>query len=202
MVSKLNIYNVNLKHFGRIRYPLNQYILNLKFNQGLNSCELVRKCLSSNTKNNINLKQNSFKFVMILYFNIYTVHLKCLPSVSVKWNFNQGLNSDKLLWKMSKHQKQQYLFLISSKFVMVSKFNIYTVYLKCFDSIRYHLNQYKTLTKNFNQGLNSGELVWKMAKSKHQKQHELKTRYVPRNMGMPPACKVYMPYIFHAYTIN
>ena len=28
------------------------------------------------------------------------------------------------------------------------------------------------------------------------------TRYVPRNMGMPPACKVYMPYIFHAYTIN
>ena len=71
----------------------------------------------------------------------------------------------------SKHQKQQYLFLISSKFVMVSKFNTYTVHLKCFDSIRYHLNQYKTLTKNFNQGLNSGELVWKMAKSKHQKQH-------------------------------
>ena len=33
------------------------------------------------------------------------------------------------------------------------------------------LNQYKTLTKNFNQGLNSGELVCKMAKSKHQKQH-------------------------------
>ena len=31
--------------------------------------------------------------------------------------------------------------------------------------------QYKTLTKNFNQGINSGELVWKMAKSKHQKQH-------------------------------
>ena len=30
---------------------------------------------------------------------------------------------------------------------MVSKFNIYTVHLKCFDSIRYHLNQYKTLTK-------------------------------------------------------
>ena len=27
------------------------------------------------------------------------------------------------------------------------------------------------LKKNFNQGLNSGELVWKMAKSKHQKQH-------------------------------
>ena len=25
--------------------------------------------------------------------------------------------------------------------------------------------------KNFNQGLNSGELVWKMATSKHQKQH-------------------------------
>ena len=69
----------------------------------------------------------------------------------------------------SKHQKQQYLFLISSKFLMVSKFNIYTVHLKCFDSIRYHLNQYKTLTKTFNQGLNSGELVWKM--SKHQKQH-------------------------------
>ena len=71
----------------------------------------------------------------------------------------------------SKHQKQQYLFLISSKFVTVSKVNIYTVHLKCFDSIRYNLNQYKTLTKNFNQGLNSGELVWKMAKSKHQKQH-------------------------------
>ena len=51
---------------------------------------------------------------------------------------------------------------------MVSKFNIYTVHLKCFDSIRYHLNQYKTLTKHFNQGLNSGELAWKMAKSKHQ----------------------------------
>ena len=28
------------------------------------------------------------------------------------------------------------------------------------------------------------------------------TRYVPRNMGMPPACKVCMSYIFHAYTIN
>ena len=33
---------------------------------------------------------------------------------------------------------------------MVSKFNIYTVHLKCFHSIRYNLNQYKTLTKNFN----------------------------------------------------
>ena len=48
---------------------------------------------------------------------------------------------------------------------MVSKFNIYTA------SIRDPLNQFKTLTKNFNQGLNSGELVWKMAKFKHQKQH-------------------------------
>ena len=57
----------------------------------------------------------------------------------------------------SKHQKLQYLFLISSKLFMVSKFNIYTVHLKCFESIRYHLNQYTTLTKNFNQGLNSGE---------------------------------------------
>ena len=57
----------------------------------------------------------------------------------------------------------------SSKFVIVSKFNIYTVHLKCFDNIRHHLNQYKTLTKNFNQGLNSGELAWKMAKFKHQK---------------------------------
>ena len=28
------------------------------------------------------------------------------------------------------------------------------------------------------------------------------TRYVPRNMGMPPPCKVCMSYIFHAYTIN
>ena len=77
----------------------------------------------------------------------------------------------------SKHQKQQYLFLISSNFVMVAKFNIYTVHLKCFGSIRYPLNQYKTLTKNFNQGPlyrgvpRSGELVWKMAKSKQQKQH-------------------------------
>ena len=50
--------------------------------------------------------------------------------------------------------------------MLVSKFNIYTVHLKCFDSIKYNLNQYKTLTKNFNQGLNSGELVWKMAMSK------------------------------------
>ena len=54
---------------------------------------------------------------------------------------------------------------------MVSKFNICTVHLKCFHCNRYPLSQYKTLTKNFNQGLNSGELVWKMAKSKHQKQH-------------------------------
>ena len=54
---------------------------------------------------------------------------------------------------------------------MVSKFNIYTFHLKCFGSIRYPLNQFKTLTKNFNQGLHSGELVWKMATSKHQKQH-------------------------------
>ena len=79
--------------------------------------------------------------------------------VSVKWNVNQGLNSDRLVWDMSKskHQKQQHLFLISSNCVMVSKFNIYTVHLKCFGSIRYPLNQFKTLTKNFNQGLNSGE---------------------------------------------
>ena len=54
---------------------------------------------------------------------------------------------------------------------MVSKFNINTVHLKCFGSIMYPLNQFKTLTKNFNQGLNSGEFVWKMAKSKLQKQH-------------------------------
>ena len=51
-----------------------------------------------------------------------------------------------------------------------SKLNIYTVHMKCFDSIIYNLNQYKTLTNNFNQSLNSGELVWKMAMSKHQKQ--------------------------------
>ena len=107
--------------------------------------------------------------------------MKCFDSIryqlnqykTLTKNFNQGLNSGELVWKMSKskHQKQQYLFLISSKFVMVSKFNINTVHLKCFESIRYHLNQYETLTKNFNQGLNSGKLVWKMAKSKHQKQH-------------------------------
>ena len=45
------------------------------------------------------------------------------------------------------------MFVIESKFkfTMASKFNIYTVHLKCFDSIRYNLNQYKTLTKKFNQ---------------------------------------------------
>ena len=59
----------------------------------------------------------------------------------------------------------------SLKLIIFGIFNIYTVHLKCFDSsIRYNLNQYKTLTKNFNQSLNSGELVWKMAMSKHQKQ--------------------------------
>ena len=57
---------------------------------------------------------------------------------------------------------------------MVSTLNIYTVHLKYLNSIRYPLNQYKTLTKNFNHGLNSSELVWKMAKSKHQKQHSFK----------------------------
>ena len=95
MVSKLNIYNVNLKHFGRIRYPLNQYIFNLKFNQGLNK---YGKCLSSNTKN----IKNSFKCVMISYFNIYTVHLKCFASIRYLLNeTNQGLNSDRLVWNMS-----------------------------------------------------------------------------------------------------
>ena len=54
---------------------------------------------------------------------------------------------------------------------MISKFNIYTVHLKCFGSIRYRLNQFKTLTKNFSQGINSGELVLQMATSKHQKQY-------------------------------
>ena len=79
MVSKLNIYNVNLKHFGRIRYPLNQYIFNLKFNQGLNSCELVWKMSKfKHKKKNI---KNSFKCVMISYFNIYTVHLKFFASI-------------------------------------------------------------------------------------------------------------------------
>ena len=61
---------------------------------------------------------------------------------------------------------------------MVSTLNIYTIHLKCFDSIRYPLNQYTTITKNFNQGLNSGELVWKMAKSKHQKQHSFKKKII------------------------
>ena len=77
MVSKLNIYNVNLKHFGRIRYPLNQYIFNLKFNKGLNSYELVWKM----SKFKHQKQQNSFKCVMISYFNIYTVHLKCFASI-------------------------------------------------------------------------------------------------------------------------
>ena len=141
MVSKLNIYTVNLKHFGRIRYPLNQYIFNLKFNQSLNSCKLDTFPGTWGCPRHVR----------------FACHTSSMHIQSTK--------------AKSKHQKQQYLFLISSKFVMVSKFNIYTVHLKCFDSIRYHLNQYKTLTKNFNQGLNSGELVWKMAKSKHQKQH-------------------------------
>ena len=81
---------------------------------------------------------------------------------------NQGLNSDRLVWNMSKskHQKQQYLFLISSQCVMVSKFNIY-IWNLCFGSIRYPLNLFKTLTKNFNQGLNSGELVWKSPNPKN-----------------------------------
>ena len=51
------------------------------------------------------------------------------------------------------------------------KVNIYTFHLKCFGSIMYPLNQFQTSTKNFSQGLHSGELVWKMATSKHQKQH-------------------------------
>ena len=66
---------------------------------------------------------------------------------------------------------------------MVSTLNIYTVHLKYFDSIRYPLNQYKILIKNFNQGLNSGELVWKMAKSKHQKQHSFKKKSSSFIMG-------------------
>ena len=61
---------------------------------------------------------------------------------------------------------------------MVSTLNIYTIHLKCFDSIRYPLNQYKTLTNNFNQGLNSGELVWKMAKFKHQKTALIKKNHL------------------------
>ena len=56
---------------------------------------------------------------------------------------------------------------------MISYFNIYSVHLKCFASIRYLLTEYKTWTKNFNQGLNSGKLVWKMSKSKHKKQQYL-----------------------------
>ena len=49
---------------------------------------------------------------------------------------------------------------------MISYFNIYrpTVHLKCFASIRYLLNE--ILIK----GLDSDKLVWKMSKSKHQKQ--------------------------------
>ena len=34
--------------------------------------------------------------------------------------------------------------------------------------------------------------TWHSGVGQHQ------TRYVPRNMGMPPACKVCMSYIFHA----
>ena len=37
-----------------------------------------------------------------------------------------------------------------------------------------------------------GDFGWSCTK---YRRHQL-------NMGMPPACKVYMPYIFHAYTIN
>ena len=42
---------------------------------------------------------------------------------------------------------------------MISKFNIQTVQLNCFVSIRYLLNEYTTWMKNINHGLNSGELV-------------------------------------------
>ena len=119
---------------------------------------------------------------MVSTLNIYTIHLKCFDSIRYPlnqyktWtkNFNQGLNSGELVWKMAKFKHQTNSInktKVSSKFIMVSMLNIHTVHLKCFDSIRYQLNQNKTLTKNCNQGLNSSELVWKMAKSKHQKQH-------------------------------
>ena len=94
---------------------------------------------------------------MVSTLNIYPVHLKCFDSIRyplnqykyLTKNIKQGLNSGKLVWKMamSKHQKQHLFKNKSSSFIMGSKFNIYTVHLKCFDNIRNHLNQYKTLTK-------------------------------------------------------
>ena len=58
----------------------------------------------------------------------------------------------------SKHQKQQYLFLISSKCVMVSKFNIYTVHLKCFGSIRYPLCPRHTVPKWLRDGYTKSKM--------------------------------------------
>ena len=77
MVSKFNVY---LKCFGSIRYPLNEYKTWTKINQGLNSCELVQTPKTA-------LSLNSSKFVMVSKFNIYNVHLKCFDSI--KYPLNQ-----------------------------------------------------------------------------------------------------------------
>ena len=56
-------------------------------------------------------------------------------------------------------------------------------------------------SSNCNISISNGPIAFKFyTEVKNLKLH--KTRYVPRNMGMPPACKVCMSYIFHAYTIN
>ena len=61
-------------------------------------------------------------------------------------HFNQGLNRDELVLKitliLSSNIKNIIYFF---KFVMASKFNIYNIFLQCFGSIRYPLNQYTTL---------------------------------------------------------
>ena len=178
LVSKFNIYTVHLKCFDSIKYHLNQYkTLTKNFNQGLNSGELDMFPGTWGCPRHVRFACHTSSMHIQSTKALY-IHSK-LDMFPGTWGcprhgrfacHTSSMHEQSTKAK-SKHQKQQYLFLISSKFVMVSKFNIYTVHLKCFDSIRYHLNQYKTLTKNFNQGLNSGELVWKMAKSKHQKQH-------------------------------
>ena len=95
---------------------------------------------------------------MVSTLNIYTIYIKCFDSIryhlnqykTLTKNFNQGINSGELVWKMAKFKHQKTALIKKKKIIMVSIFKIYTVHLKCFYSIRYHLNQYKTLTKNFN----------------------------------------------------
>ena len=74
---------------------------------------------------------------------------------------------------MYKVQTPKTLFFLNFiKFAMISKFNIHTVHLKYFGSIRHLLNEYKTWTKNLNHGLKKLWISEKnIYKSKQQKQH-------------------------------